>query len=183
MKRNLIIAFCALAGITIHAQDVMVVEMNDNTTHEFTIADVRQIYFKTSGETITSIEGTWYMKSLKGYYYYPADERYEPHNSSKNPDVEYDDNATDVVMLLTKNGENLTSQWEGEGYGSTFVFEKIGENEYLCVKREGIYDRIVLKSVSDKRLVLEWYDTYYEDTKGTRKDKEHFAMGQYTFMR
>ena len=82
MKRNLIIAFCVLAGITIHAQDVMVVEMNDNTTHEFTIADVRQIYFKTSGETSTSIEGTWYMKSLKGYYYYPADERYEPHNSS-----------------------------------------------------------------------------------------------------
>ena len=25
------------------------------------------------GKTSTSIEGTWYMKSMKGFYYYPAD--------------------------------------------------------------------------------------------------------------
>ena len=49
MKRYLVIAFCVLVSVTTHAQDVMVVEMNDNTTQEFNAADVRQIYFKSSG--------------------------------------------------------------------------------------------------------------------------------------
>ena len=135
------------------------------------------------GRSSTSIEGIWYMKSLKGYYYYPADGKFEPHNSNKNPDVEYDDYSDNVIMSVTKNGESLITKWKGDGYGQTYTFEKMGVNEYLCVKSNGIYDRIVIKTVSDKQLVFEWYNTYYKDTKGTRENKEHYSVGRYTFMR
>ncbi len=68
------------------------------------------------GGSSTSIEGTWYLKSVKGFYYYPADGKFEPHNSNKEPDAEYDDYSNNVVMTVTKNGENLTTKWKGDGY-------------------------------------------------------------------
>ena len=135
------------------------------------------------GSTSTSIEGTWYMKSMKGFYYYPADGKFEPHNSSKNPDVVYDDYSDDVIMTVIQNGENFTTKWKGDGYSQTLVFEKIGINEYLCIESNTVYNRIVMKTMSDKKLVFEWYDAYYEDAKGTKKDKEHFYVAQYSFMR
>ena len=135
------------------------------------------------GSSSTSIEGTWYLKSLKGYYYYPADGKFEPHNSSKNPDVEYDDYSNNVVMTVTKNGENLTTKWKGDGYSQTFVFEKIGLNEYLCTESHSVYNRIVVKTMSDKQFVFDWYDAYFEDAKGTVKDREQFSVGRYSFMR
>lgn len=136
------------------------------------------------GSSSSSIEGTWYLKSMKGFYYYPANGKFEPHNSNKNPDVEYDDYSNDVIITLTRNGENYTIKWNEEGYSSrTFVFEKTGANEFLCVESNKVYNRIVFKTISDKRLVFDWYDAYYEDAKRTIKDNEHFYVGQYTFMR
>ncbi len=135
------------------------------------------------GSSSASIEGTWYLKSMKGFYYYPADGKFEPHNSSKNPDVEYADYSDDVVMTVTKNGDNFTTKWKGNGYNQTLVFEKMGVNEYLCTESNTVYNRIVMKTMSDKKLVFEWYDAYYEDAKGTKKDKEHFSVAQYSFMR
>ena len=61
-----------------------------------------------NGTPSASIEGTWYLKSLKGYYYYVADGKVEPHNSSKNPDVEYDDNSKSVAYTLSLRGENIS---------------------------------------------------------------------------
>lgn len=135
------------------------------------------------GSSASTIEGTWYLKSMKGYYYYVADGKLEPHNSSKNPDVEYGDYSDDVVMTVTQNGDNFTTKWKGNGYNQTLVFEKKGINEYLCTESNTVYNRIVMKTMSDKKLVFEWYDAYYEDAKGTKKDKDHFYMALYTFMR
>ena len=102
------------------------------------------------GSSSASIEGTWYLKSMKGFYYYPADGKFEPHNSSKNPDVEYADYSDDVVMTVTKNGDNFTTKWKGNGYNQTLVFEKMGVNEYLCTESNTVYNRIVMKTMSDK---------------------------------
>ena len=135
------------------------------------------------GSTSTSIEGTWYMKSMKGFYYYPADGKFEPHNSSKNPDVEYNDYSNNVVMTVSLNGENLTTKWKGDGYNQTLIFEKKGANEYLCTESGRVYNRIVMKTMTDKQLVFDWYDAYYEDANGTVKDKEHFSVARYSFMR
>ena len=60
------------------------------------------------GSSASTIEGTWYLKSLKGYYYYVADGKVEPHNSIKNPDVEYDDNSKSVAYTLSLRGENIS---------------------------------------------------------------------------
>ncbi len=135
------------------------------------------------GSTTTSIEGTWHLKSMKGFYYYPADGKFEPHNSSKNPDVVYDDYSDDVIMTVIQNGDNFTTKWKGDGYSQTLVFEKIGINEYLCIESNTVYNRIVMKTMSNKQLVFEWYDAYYADDKGTKKDRDHFYVAQYSFMR
>ena len=65
------------------------------------------------------------------------------------------------------------------------IFSYLGKgiNEYLCTESNTVYNRIVMKTMSDKKLVFEWYDAYYEDTKGTKKDKEQFYVAQYSFMR
>ena len=95
------------------------------------------------GSSSASIEGTWYMKSMKGFYYYPANGKFEPHNSNKNPDVEYDDYSDDVVMTVTKNGDNFTTKWKGDGYSQTLVFEKMGVNEYLCTESNTVYNEVI----------------------------------------
>ena len=142
------------------------------------------------GETSASIEGKWYLKSTKGYRYYVADGKVEPHNSSKNPDVEYDDNSKSVVVTLSTKGEDIYCNFNGAGYSSdTFIFEKMGGNEYICKRpKSDIYDRIVIKDVSKDRFVFEWWDDYYKDAKGTVKDTfkddpPHFSYGLYTLMR
>ena len=136
------------------------------------------------GSSSASMEGTWYLKSLKGYYYYPADGRLEPHNSNKNPDAEYDDYSDYLVLTVAKNGENYITKWKEEGFSPiTLVFEKTGANEFLCIESNKVYNRIVIKNISDKQLVFEWYDAYYEDAQGTIKNKEHFSVAKYSFMR
>ena len=135
------------------------------------------------GGSSKSIDGTWYMKSMKGFYYYPANGTFEPHNSSKNPDVEYDDYSSNVIITVTKNGENITTKWNGDGYSQTLIFEKKGANEYLCTESGYVYNRIVMKTMTDKQLVFDWYDAYFEDANGTVKDKEHFYVARYSFMR
>ena len=142
----------------------------------------------SGGSSASTIEGTWYLKSLKGYYYYVADGKVEPHNSSKNPDVEYDDNSKSVAYTLSLRGENISFF---NGSNTTFLFEKMEGNEYMCKRpNTDIYDRIVIKDVSKDRLVFEWWDNYFKDASGTVRDtsknaseKLHFHYGIHTLIR
>ena len=141
-----------------------------------------------NGTPSASIEGSWYLKSLKGYRYYVADGKVEPHSSSKNPDVEYDDNSKSVVFTLSLKGENISFF---NGSKTTFLFEKMGGNEYICKRsKTEVYDRIVIKDVSKDKLVFEWWDDYFKDASGAVKDtsrdgseKDHFHYGLYTLIR
>ena len=139
-----------------------------------------------NGTPSASIEGSWYLKSLKGYRYYVADGKVEPHNSSKNPDVEYDESSKSVDFTLSLRGENIHFF---NGSNTTFIFEKMGGNEYICKRpNTDIYDRIVIKDVSKDRFIFEWWDNYYKDARGTvndtfKDDPPHFSYGLYTLMR
>ena len=145
-----------------------------------------------NGSSSASIEGTWYVKSLKNYCYYVADGRVEPHNSYKHADEEYDDNSKSVVVTLSIKDGNIYWNADGEGYSKhTFIFEKMGGNEYICKRpKSDIYDRIVIKDVSKDRLVFEWWDDYFKDASGTVRDtfkdtneEPHFHYGIYTLIK
>ena len=49
MKKLFILVFCTMMSIVARAQNVMVVEMNDNTTNEYNIEDIQRVYFKEKG--------------------------------------------------------------------------------------------------------------------------------------
>jgi hypothetical protein len=130
------------------------------------------------------------LKSTKGYRYYVEDGTVEPHNSNKNPDVEYDDNSKSVEVTLSIQGEDIYCHFNGAGYNpDTFIFKKMGGNEYICKRpKSDIYDRIVIKDVSKDRFVFEWWDNYFKDAGGTIKDTfkdnpPHFSFALYTLMR
>ena len=143
-----------------------------------------------NGGSSASIEGTWYVKSMKGYHCYITNGEVVPHNSNKNPDEEYDDNSKSVVVKVSLKDGNIYWNADGKGYSKhTFIFEKMGGNEYICKRpKSEIYDRIVIKDVSKDRLVFEWWDNYFIDASGTvrdtfKDDPPHFSFGIYTLIR
>lgn len=53
MKKYIFTILCALMATAMNAQDVMVVEKNDNTTTKFNLNDIRRIYFENNANTDT----------------------------------------------------------------------------------------------------------------------------------
>ena len=137
------------------------------------------------GGSSASIEGTWYMKSQIGYVYFP-DGTIEPHNSTKEDEEDrtYPDYADDEVMLVTKNGEDLTCKSTVKGrkpYTSTWI--KTSTNEYKCTEGNSI-NKIVIKSLTDKQLVFEWHDCFYNKAQTrTIYNDGRIYMFVYTYLR
>lgn len=65
MRNILIFCFCALVGMVAKAQNVMVVEKNDNTTYEFNVDDIRQVYFQNKGGDIIEPSASELYPKLK----------------------------------------------------------------------------------------------------------------------
>jgi len=49
MKKYIFTILCILVAVATNAQDVMVIEKNDNTTAKFSVDDIRRVYFENSG--------------------------------------------------------------------------------------------------------------------------------------
>ena len=135
------------------------------------------------GSSSASIEGTWYLRSVIWYDYYP-DGTTKPINDTKGNNRTYADYADDEVWVLTKNGENVICKMMEKGFSpETVNWEKVSINEYKC-KEGNTINKIVIKSVSDNKMVLEWYDCFYNDLKGKKGHEEgQVDMGVYTFLR
>ena len=58
MKKYIITILCALMATAMNAQDVMVIEKNDNTTAKFNLDDIRRIFFENKGNTETPSTST-----------------------------------------------------------------------------------------------------------------------------
>jgi len=121
-------------------------------------------------EETASIEGTWYLKSEIWY----AWKNGQPDMQNVTMQKSYADYDKARVWVIKKDGENLNLvQTRKSGDPNTYTLEKKGNNEY----QKGS-DRVVIKSISAKLLVVDYYDGYYSDYDDN--DKEY---GVYTFMR
>lgn len=120
-------------------------------------------------EETASIEGTWYLKSEIWY----AWKNGQPDMQNVTMQKSYADYDKAMVWVIKKDGENLNLvQTKKSGNPNTYTLEKKGNNEY----QKGS-DRVVIKSISAKLLVVDYYDNYYD------KDDKYKEYGTYTFMR
>ena len=112
------------------------------------------------GDTSSSIEGTWYLKSEKWF----TDESRTTVSSEKT----YGDYADNRIWVIKKSGDGISLTENGTERSVT----KVGNNEYRKNN-----DRFVVKTLTSKSLVVDYYDNYYKE------DKSQLEYGVYTFMR
>ena len=123
-----------------------------------------------NGATVASIEGTWYLKSEIWY----AWQNGQPNMNVVTIQRSYADYYRGKMWNFKKNGENWILGKKSEK-DDDFDYEtliKNGNNDYA---RGG--DRLIIKSVSSNRLVVDYYDNYYDI------DDDDKEFGVYTFMR
>lgn len=117
----------------------------------------------------TTIEGTWYLKTEIWYAWSNGKADMQNITSQKS----YEDYDKERVWVIKKDGDNLSLiQTRRNKEAQTYTLEKKGNNEY----QKG-NDRVVVKSVSAKQLVIDYYDNYYDD------EDDYKEYGVYTFMR
>jgi len=122
------------------------------------------------GSMVTTIEGTWYLKTEVWY----AWKNGQPNMQNITSQNSYGDYDKERVWVIKKDGENLNLvQTKRGGSSDTYTLVKKGNNDY----QKG-NDRVVIKSISEKQLVVEYYDGYY-----TNHDDDAKEYGIYTFMR
>lgn len=118
MKKYIFTMLCILVAAATKAQDVMVIEKNDNTTAKFSVDDIRRVYFENSGGPVTpptsSSQLTCRLKDQDGNPVLLAGIR-----SSSNDEwlyqYNYDENGNLVSVIGRKetyhvNGLNITGQ-------------------------------------------------------------------------
>ena len=116
------------------------------------------------GGTSASIEGKWYLKSEKWFK--------DASRTTVSDEDLYDDYADERIWVFTKDGENLILEEIHGNHDNKCTLETVGNNEY---KKGG--DKFVVKVLSSKSLVVDYYDNYYD------KDDKYKEYGTYTFMR
>lgn len=126
------------------------------------------------GSSSASIEGIWYLKSEIWYDW--NDTANKPESTPRSID-NYGDYAKELIWALAKNGDNFDCKGiEEDGYSYLELFYHDSGNEYYTVHERYGYkiDRIIFKSVSEKQMVVEIYDSYYDHPE---------EFGILTFMR
>ena len=109
-----------------------------------------------------NIEGTWYLKAVTWYGW----KNNQPDMSTINSQRTFDDYSDAETWTLKKSGENLIlTKKESGDEPSTYTLEKVGENEYRRMGGSSNgNDKIVFKSVTAKRMEVEYYDNFYRQT-------------------
>ena len=109
-----------------------------------------------------NIEGTWYLKAVTWYGW----KNNQPDMSTINSQRTFDDYSDAETWTLKKSGENLIlTKKESGDEPSTYTVEKVGENEYRRMGGSSNgNDKIVFKSVTAKRMEVEYYDNFYRQT-------------------
>ena len=120
--------------------------------------------------TPANLEGVWYLKAEIWYAW---------HNGQPNLNVvtgqdTYGDYSNEEMWDFKKNGNNwsLGRKDKDDSHYDYENLTKIRDNEF----RRGD-DRLIIQSVTSKKLVVGYYDNFYDDDDD---DKEY---GVYTFMR
>ena len=126
-----------------------------------------------SGNTSSSLEGVWHLRSEKWY-----DWKDGKADMSEEPSVKTYEDLDEMIWTFTKNGDSylITETKRGQNKDT---WRSVGENEYRNKDGEG-RDRLIIKSVSDKMMEAELYDGYYGEGYETEKTSEY---GVLTFTR
>ena len=131
-------------------------------------------------ETSTSIEGTWYMKSVTWYNYYTDGTKEEKRSSDNRT---YADYAEDEIWKLAKSGNNYIWTEIEKGYSpETHTWEKLGNNEFKC-SLDGKNHKIVITSIERNKMVLEWTEDYDGEPSTSKGSKPHYSVGVHTLLR
>ena len=131
-------------------------------------------------ETSTTIEGTWYMKSVTWYNYYTDGTKEEKRSSDNRT---YADYAEDEIWKLAKSGNNYIWTEIEKGYSpETHTWEKLGNNEFKC-SLDGKNHKIVITSIENNKMVLEWTENYDGDPSTSKGSKPHYSVGVHTLLR
>lgn len=122
------------------------------------------------GNTSVSIEGLWYYKNAVWY-------RWDSANNKPGEIKEtYNYEGKNYVMTLTKNGKDYTCNIKEGSWTNSFSLIYVSGNEYYTPIDGEKIGRWIIKSVTEKQLVVEEYETYY-------LDKDHPGYGVLTYTR
>lgn len=144
-----------------------------------------------NGSSPASFEGEWRLNTFNYYHYYIEDGR------KTDEHIVYVDGkmlptATRIwgnfqdneIWILTKEGENIIISSPTQGTGP---LKKLNANEYLSIENspKKQFHRVVIKRPSYDKLIIEIYDNYFEDERGTIKKQEdgYCSLGIFTFFK
>lgn len=121
MKKYIFTILCALMTTAMNAQDVMVIEKNDNTTAKFNLDDIRRIYFENSGNPVipptSTSQLTCRLKDKDGnpVFLSGIQSTYNPDKWYCKFDYDQSGNLVSVIenhVTYNINGLNITGQQE-----------------------------------------------------------------------
>ena len=122
------------------------------------------------GSTSASIEGLWNYKSAVWYKWDSANNKAGEIKETHNYE------GKNYVMTLTKNGKDYTCNLKEGSWTNSFSLIYVSGNEYYTLANGEKTGRFIIKSVTEKQLVVEIYETYY-------LDKDHPGYGVLTYTR
>ena len=109
------------------------------------------------GSSTTTIEGTWYLKS-EIWYGWKGD---QPDMTKIDDQGSYDDYSDIEIWTLKRNGDNYDMTKKEGDYVKTYSLIKTVDNEYALYESGSAKDRIVIKSVTANKMVVDRYRNYY----------------------
>lgn len=120
----------------------------------------------------SSLEGVWYLKVEKWYDWKDGKA------VMSNPYVKTHNNLTDNVWTFTKTGDSYTITEAKNGFVRD-NWSPVGKNEFRNHGGTG-RDRVVIMSVLENTMEVEFYDGYYGEGSDIGKTSE---FGVLTFTR
>ena len=116
---------------------------------------------ESSASVDGAIEGTWYMKSETWYNWDKTENRPGSVITINNDYGDY----SKKYWVLTKSGDNIVCmQVDGRGsYPDSYTqsFYHLSGNEYCTMRGNVKHSRVIFKSVSEKQMIVEYYEGYY----------------------
>lgn len=124
-----------------------------------------------SGGLDASVEGTWYIRTVK-WSYYTKGGSIEPTGKIK----EYDETTTQGLTITKNDGKFYITSTAS---GIRGKYEQVGANDFRGVgSGDANYQRLVIVGVSGNILTAEFYEDFYESSDGQREE-----YGLFTFVK
>ena len=153
VKKLFVLGFCAMMSIVARAQYVMVVEKNDNTTIEYNVEDIQQVYFKKIGGEMPNPSNSVLSSRLKDINGNPVYlEGVKDENNEWVVRFSYDENGILTGFYVNNLSSLSNAQFTVEGmtYKSTspYQFSKYTESimAKVTLNEDGFISKLYLET-------------------------------------